>query len=234
MSKKLLMNNYSSSGGGGLQPIQDGLVCWLDAFDLTSYNTGETWNDRSSYGNNGLVTNIITLNSINYGILNANSIVNIPNPTKNLTSYTIEIGYEDSTKQYWLGLWGNTSGSTGISFYQTNATYVSYPGIGLTTNPKTEIMGGKNYITFSISEGSLKIYHNGEIYADGTNIRIVPSTANYLCFMCRKPNTHDETTQTGTDSRVAKWYYIRIYNKALTDEEILSNYNYELSLTRGE
>ena len=52
--------------------------------------------------------------------------------------------------------------------------------------------------------------------------------------MGRKPNAVTEDTNTGADYLANKWYYIRIYNKALTEEEVLNNYNYELSLTRGE
>lgn len=234
MSKKLLLNNHSVNG---LLPVQDGLICWLDAFDLNSYSAGDTWNDRSSYGNNGIVRTLSTLVSIDNGILYANSIVDIPNPTKNLSSYTVEIGYEDIEKTYWHGLWGNRSGSSGRSFYQTHASYNAYPGLNTTISSKNEIMGGKNFVVFTFSSSFLNIYHNGKLYLNcslsTTNNQIPPSTANYLCFMSRKPNSNNDDTQGGTDCRLAKWYYIRIYNKTLTEEEILNNYNYELSLQRG-
>lgn len=231
MSKKLLMNSYS--GSDGLKPVQDGLVCWLDAFDLTSYAQGNTWNDKSGNGNNGIVEAITTLNSINNGILHANSLVNIPNPTKGLSQYTVEIGYEDISKKYWMGLWGNRSGNTGVSFYQTGGNYKTYPSLSFTASTKDEISGGKNFTAFIFNEKNIEVYHNGEIVATGSNLNIKSSTANYLCFMSRKPNTATDDTTDGVDRQLANWYYIRIYNKALTEEEVLNNYNYEMTLERG-
>lgn len=237
MSKKLLFNNYTVNG---LLPAQDGLVCWLDAFDLTTYSGGIEWNDRTGH-NNGIVREDPNVVSVNNGILHAKSIVDIPNPTKGLTNYTVEIGYEDLKVGYWLGLWGNTSAkagntSDGNSFYQLNDTIGSYP-LEKTTSNKTGITGGKNYITFSYYGSGLKIYHNGELLStQENNISGILNTSNadYLCFMGRKPNSVSPTTSSGTDAKRAKWYYIRIYNKTLTDEEISNNYNYELSLQRGE
>lgn len=235
MSKKMLMNNYSENG---LLPIQDGLVCWLDAFDLTTYNWGIEWNDRTGH-NNGLVREAPNVVSVNNGILHASSIVDIPNPTKGLTSYSVEIGYEDLKAGYWLGLWGNTSSKTdnesnGLSFYQENATFNAYPiHLGATTRP--EAYGGKNYVVYTFNSNGFKIYHNGTIYytfVNGTK-SVLPSYADYLCFMGRKANSLSVDSTSGTDYKLAKWYYIRIYNKTLTEEEVIFNYNYELSLQRG-
>lgn len=235
MSKKLLMNKYSVNG---LLPVQEGLVCWLDAFDLTSYSLGIEWPDRTGNGN-GIVREASNVVSVNNGILHACSIVDIPNPTKGLTSYSVEVGYEDLKTGYWLGLWGNTSANTerychGLSFHQLGNSYGAFP-FYLTTPTKTEINGGKNYTVLTINSNILEIYHNGVKYYtfNSEPKNILPSEANYSCFMARKPNTLTPDATSGTDSRLAKWYYIRIYNKVLTEEEILNNYNYELTLQRG-
>ena len=62
MTKKLLMNNHNNNS---LLPTQNGLVCWLDAFDLTTYEVGTVWNDRTNSNNNGTVTTLNQFNSIN-------------------------------------------------------------------------------------------------------------------------------------------------------------------------
>lgn len=240
MSKKLLLNNFSSGSSEGLTPVQNGLVCWLDAFDLTTYEFGTIWEDRTNNNNNGTVAMIPTDVALGNGVLKAKSFVNIPNPTKGLTNYTVEIGYEDVMKRYWCGLWGNTSNSNGntpngVSFYHGNNRIQTHP-LYFYPPEKTELSGGKNYITFTFEETMFTIYVNGEYYSKQTyndGLRVNPSNANYLCFMCRKTNTVDETTETGTDFISNKWYFIRIYNRTLTEEEIFNNYNYELSLKRG-
>ena len=243
MTKKLLMNNHNDNS---LLPTQDGLVCWLDAFDLATYEFGTVWLDRTSNNNNGTVDYLYEFQSVGNGILEAKSLVNIPNPTKGLNEYSVEIGYEDVQLKYWCGLWGNTSDSftndasgnkpDGISFYQAVNKISCYP-VNMTPPDKEGLSGGKNYIVFTFTSTGFTIYINGEKYTNllyNDTRRINPSNANYLCFMGRKPNAVTEDTNTGADYLANKWYYIRIYNKALTEEEVLNNYNYELSLTRGE
>ena len=51
-------------------PIQDGLVLYLDAGDLSSYpGSGETWTDLSGNGNNGTLENGVGYDSANGGFL---------------------------------------------------------------------------------------------------------------------------------------------------------------------
>ena len=240
MSKKLLMNNHNDNS---LLPTQDGLVCWLDAFDLTTYEVGTVWQDRTSNNNNGTVDYLYEFQSVSNGILEAKSLVNIPNPIKGLSTLSIEIGYEDMETGYWSGLCGFYSGSTstgykGVSFNHINKAYDIYP-LSIIPPSKEDINGGKNYVILVLNSNDVTIYHNGTKFTSVNTItkcdkEILPSEANNLCFMGRKPNSVDENTTDGADYRLNKWYYIRIYNKALTEEEVLNNYNYELSLTRGE
>lgn len=238
MSKKLLMNSFSG-GSGGLSPVQDGLVCWLDAFDLTTFENNGTWSDRMN-NYDGIIRNAFNVYSINNGELHANGVVDIPNPTKGLTNYTIEIGYEDVAQKYWLGLFGNVSKkwgltSDGTSFYQQGGIIGMYP-LERTCISKEGIQNGKNYITITYYETGLTIYHNGVLlgnFLNNENATIYPSNAEYCCFMSRKPNSVNETTTGGADYKECKWYFIRFYNRVLTNEEITNNYNYELSLGRG-
>lgn len=238
MSKKLLMNKFNNVDG--LSPVQDGLVCWLDAFDLYTYEISTVWLDRTNNGNNGTVGMTPVVTSVGNGVLEAKSFVNIPNPTKGLSDYTVEIGYQDNTKGYWLGLWGNTSTSDssfpyGISFYQGDNMIRTYP-LNINSPEYTGLHGGKNYITFTFNSTGFSIYINGEIYESitfNTNRQVYQSNADYFCFMARKPNSVSTDTNTGADFISAKWYYLRIYNRELTEEEIVNNYNYELSLSRG-
>lgn len=239
MSKKLLMNKFSVNG---LLPIQEGLVCWLDAFDLTSYTVNSVWLDRTGNNNNGTVNKLNDFQSIGNGILEAKSLVNIPNPIKGLSTFSIEIGYQDNGTGYWSGLCGFYSGSTstghkGLSLIHINKSYDLYP-FNILPPSKEDINGGKNYVILVINSNDVTIYHNTTKFTSVNTItkcnkEILPSEANNLCFMARKPNTANENTTDGAEFRLNKWYYIRIYNKALTEEEVLNNYNYEMTLGRG-
>lgn len=237
MSKKLLLNSFSSGSSEGLTPIQNGLVCWLDAFDLTAFDINTTWLDRTNNNNNGTVCYAPVVTSLGNGILHAKTSVNIPNPTKGLSQYTVEIGYEDISAIYWMGLWGNLSNNTlmdGLSLYQINNSIGCYPYIFDVQN-KDGIKMGKNYLSITVKSNNINIFLKGERFSSVTPTKeIQPSQANYFCFMGRKPNTVDIDTKTVADTIMARWYFIRIYNRVLTDEEILNNYNYELSLQRGE
>ena len=233
MSKKLLMNNFSNNG---LLPEQNGLVCWLDAFDLTTYKVGAIWEDRTG-NNNGTVSTPFEFGSVGNGVLNAKSCVNIPNPTKNLNEYTVEVGYEDVILRYWCGLWGNTgASSTGNSCYISGDACVSFYPTVITSSINNDLHGGKQYITVTISSTNVKVFRNGLLFftynfTDTTKIK--PSTADNFIFMARKSNNPNDTTVTGADMLKNNWYFLRIYNRTLTEEEILNNYNYELSLVRG-
>lgn len=242
MSKKLLLNNNVVNE---VTPIQNGLVCWLDAFDLTEFKENTIWIDRTN-NNNGTVTNYSsypTSSKVINGELLAQGTVNIPNPTKGLSNYTVEVGYQDLGKKYWLGIWGNTSEtgtnySKGLSLYQENNLIGSHPSL-YTPIENNDIKLGKNYLTVAINSGKILIYRNGQkLLSYNTSTRangseILPSEADYFCFMGRKPNNVTVDTNIGVDFVLSKWYYLRIYNRTLTDNEIINNYNYELTLSRG-
>lgn len=211
-----------------LLPITDGLTCWLDARSLSDFTSGGTWADLSGNGNNGSITRT-SLVSLENGILNGKGYVNIPNPTKGLSNYTVEVGFKDFSTGYWFGLWGNTSGSTGNSVYKGSATqYDGYPkSIGMTIS-KTE----REYYTVVVKDNQVSIYFNGLLLGENC-CTLTPSDANYFVFMGRKPNNPTQDTNGVVDTKQSEWYFLRIYDRALTGDEISFNYTYETSLNRG-
>ena len=208
--------------------ITDGLTCWLDARSLSSFVSEETWIDLSGNGNNGLIAQA-SLTSLENGILDGSGYINIPNPTKELSNYTVEVGFKDLATGYWLGLWGNTSGSTGNSIYKENATrYHGYPGLMGVSISKTE----REYYTVVVKDNQASVYFNGLLL--GENCRtFTPSVADYFVFMGRKPNNPTQDTNGVADAKRAEWYFLRIYDRALTGDEISLNYTYETSINRG-
>lgn len=210
-----------------LLPITDGLTCWLDVRSLSSFAFGETWADLSGNGNNGSIAQAF-LTSLENGILNGSGYINIPNPTKGLSNYTVEVGFKDLSTGYWLGLWGNTSGSTGNSAYKQNGSYSGYPVEMVVAVSKTE----REYYTIVVKDNQASVYFNGLLLGENC-CTLTPSDANYFVFMGRKPNNPTQDTNGVADFRRAEWYFLRIYDRALTGDEISFNYTYETSLNRG-
>lgn len=227
------LDNGEGEGGGTdvpikKTPIMDGLVCWLDARSLSSFTFGETWTDLSGNGNDGSIAQSY-LTSLENGILNGSGYINIPNPTKGLSNYTVEVGFKDLSTGHWLGLWGNTSESTGNSVCKRHVTtYNGYP-IGMSVIiSETE----SEYCTVVVKDNQVNIYSNGLLLGEN-RCTLTPSDANYFVFMGRKPNNPTQDTNTATDTRRAEWYFLRIYDRALMGDEISFNYTYETSLNRG-
>lgn len=220
-------------GGGGTDvpikstPITDGLTCWLDARSLSDFTSGETWVDLSGNGNNGSITQV-SLVSLENGILDGSGYINIPNPTKGLSNYTVEVGLKDLSMGYWLGLWGNTAGSTGNSVYKQNGAYSGYPISMLVSVSKTE----REYYTMVVKDNRADIYINGLLLRENC-CTLTPSDAKYFVFMGRKPNSATQDTDGVADVKRAEWYFLRIYDRALTGDEISFNYTYETSINRG-
>lgn len=207
--------------------ITDGLTCWLDVRSLSDFTSGGTWADLSGNGNNGSIS-LGSSTSLENGILDGSGYINIPNPTKGLSNYTVEVGFKDLSTGYWLGLWGNTSGSTGNSIYKQNGGYSGYP-IEMKTNiSKTE----REYFTIVVKDNRVDMYLNGLLLRENC-CTLTPSDANYFVFMGRKPNAPTQNTNGGADVKRAEWYFLRIYDRALTGDEISFNYTYETSLNRG-
>ena len=208
-------------------PITDGLTCWLDARSLSDFTSGGTWIDLSGNGNNGSIAEA-QLVSLENGILNGSGYINIPNPTKGLSDYTVEVGFKDLSTGYWIGLWGNTSGTTGNSTYRDNGFYNGYPVPMTESASKTE----REYYTVVVKDNRADIYFNGLLLCKN-RCTLTPSDANYFVFMARKPNNATQDTNGGADVKRAEWYFLRIYDRALTADEVMSNYTYETSLNRG-
>ena len=211
-----------------LSLITDGLTCWLDARSLSSFVSGETWMDLSGNGNNGSISHA-SLTSLENGILNGIGCINIPNPTKGLSNYTVEVGLKDLSIGYWLGLWGNTAGSTGNNVYKENgARYNSYPIVGRVDISKT----AHEYYTVVVKDNQMNAYYNGMLLVENC-CTLTPSDAKYFVFMGRKPNAPTQNTDAVADAKRAEWYFLRIYDRALTGDEISFNYTYETSINRG-
>lgn len=199
--------------------VTDGLVLSLDAGNNKSYQSGSTtWFDRSGNGNNGTLTNGPTFSSQNQGSIvfdGVNDYVLVGNqPSLSLTTFTLAawIRTTTSTNQIILGKSHLTSyymntANGGFSLWTAGSTLGSV-NIGLND-------GNWHYVVATMV-GTLK-----SLYADGrfitSNNGTIPTIDNAILYigLSASVNIH-------FNGNIAQ---TQIYNRALTPQEILQNYN---------
>lgn len=214
------------SATGGPDIVEDGLVLALDAANVKSYpGSGTTWSDLSGNGNNGTLVNGVGFNSDNLGSLVFDGVDDyIPIPSL-LNSQSI-----GSLTQLTVSLWLNMSvygsnmpfstGQTGNDriYYWTESSlnmwrigdYTST--VGQSTLPT---VGSWFQTVLVISGLTLNAYLNGQFDYTGTYTAF--NTADFVTI--GRHGTQNAYRYNGNISQV------QIYNKALTAQEVLQNYN---------
>lgn len=213
----------------GKSIIRNGLSLYLDAGNNNSYSgSGANWIDLSGKGNNGTLTNGITFNSDNGGNLVFSELNHlVSTPLNNL-------GCNNTTQIVWYK-W-NTMNQTGVMTYIGN-TSINGMGLYINSGANNSTPGNKVSVLYgglffnAINSGTLfatltnnwtqltltrdaqttKLYQNGVFL--GSTIR-VPRGTTLLNF-----SVGALTAAKGAYSQV------QFYNRALSSQEILQNYN---------
>jgi hypothetical protein len=225
--------------------VTDGLVLALDAANPKSYpGSGTTWNDLSRGGNNGTLVNGPTFNSANGGSIvfdgvddnisfSGNTFNYSPGtsgeisleiwvyPTGPYSSYIagsttnlggfLGQGYFGGSTGWGLGM-DTTSGINNFQFQVRNSSTISSATSSFTNNNWYHIVG-----TFTRNENT-RLYINGVLTSTVSNTNIGSLTIT--------PNTNNASI-----GRINSFYSgcriptAKIYNRALSPQEILQNYN---------
>lgn len=208
---------------GGPDIITNGLVLSLDAGDRNSYTSGSTsWFDLSGNNNTGTLTNGPTFNTGSLGSIVFDGVDDfVTGSLSTLTDFTITYTVNSNNISsaliyYPLGL--NFSGSSNGGGVYFGGTFTS-----LTTG----LYDGSNTVSSSISVAANTWYiitatrssNVGSIYINGilrgTSTVFTSSILNYTIAK----RTDNFWPYNG---RIAS---TQIYNRALTSDEILQNYN---------
>lgn len=221
--------------------VKSGLILNIDAGNPSSYpGTGTTWTDLSGNGNNFTLYNSPSYSS-NYLNFNGSNQYSRSTNTLNLSPYnsiTVEIAFAPNT----------TSTPTGMTFEHSSDWNTQSMGFGLVPNSE----GSTNYLSNSHHtnqvNGTGSFNYNGVV---GTGIsihsniwsRISDSTGRdaYINGVQRGVTVGSRVTgnyasfrndymylssRAGTGVWMnQKIYYFRVYNRKLSSEEILRNYN---------
>jgi hypothetical protein len=227
-----------STLSGGPNIVTNGLVLYLDAANPNSYVSGSTtWRDISRSVNNGTLINGPTYSSANGGSIvfdgsddyvnlgvNLNNIfigssftvnmwvsisINLPdgNGYSLISNYSGDIPTNNGFQLGWRGGLGDTLYAFGDGYLSRTLDNVT----GLTSNVWYNI-------TFVYVRNT-----SGNIYLDGIN-----KTNNSFTNTVNAPN---QNLKLGvrSDNNTFPWYgkmaITQVYNRALSDSEILQNYN---------
>ena len=199
--------------------VTDGLVSYLNAGISSSYSgTGSTWYDLSGNNNHFAIYSTVYRSDIKGGVLQFTSGAwgkSISNTILNTSAYTKYIVAFPSQSSNWLSssegshvFWGNGSD------YMYGGHNGGWSNIGY-TGEKSIGRWSANVFTFSSVSGT-KLYKNGAAVASQPGQTTTFSgTGNVKIFAF------------GDGANTSDGYVgaVLIYNRALTDAEVLQNYN---------
>jgi hypothetical protein len=225
----------------------DGLVLCLDAGDRNSYpGTGASWYDLSGNSNNVTFLNGPVFNSSNLGIINfdgTNDHIAVSSPNDRfswtpsgvgMNSMTIELWVKSSdVNGYFISKPWNGGGEYNYTLKHNALNYrVGTAGAGGSKGVSFASLATNNWehIACVINSTQIGVYRNGIVNVNLTNHDIVQnspvgSNSNIsLCIM----NLYPYGQGWGGESNFAvsgMLSNIKIYNRLLSANEILQNYN---------
>lgn len=214
---------------GGPNIIEDGLVLYLDATNTRSYpGSGTTWNDLSGNSNNGTLVNGPTFNNSNNGSIvfdGVNDYVDCGNNAiLNLNQHSICFWFfpkENAVKEVIYKARTASSSPGPYEIYQAG-NRINYR-LNFNSTPNTTQSGTIlltlntwHYICATYDNITAKTYINNVLDINAAFTTVLTNSTGVLNIGAY------------TDARypmLANITQVSIYNRALTADEILQNYN---------
>jgi hypothetical protein len=218
-----------STLSGGPNIVTNGLVLWLDAANPKSYASGSTtWNDISRGGNNGTLVNGPTFNTGSGGSIvfdGTNDYVNCGNSTTfNISQHSIcfwfypkqssirEIIYKAATAASSPGPYEVYQYNNNIAYRLNNTSSPSTTQIG--TVPLT--LNRWHHISATYDNVTMKTYINSILDINTSFATTLATTTGAL-------NIGAYTD--GGYPMLANLASVQVYNRTLSAQEVLQNYN---------
>ena len=205
------------------QIVKDGLVMALDAGNPKSYSgTGTTWYDLSGNGYNATMSNLTSVNWVTYGGIKAFEtndtndqgfrISNFPFPQYGRT-YEIWL----NSKSFSLGwqTWFDDGGGERVLFGTSTNTVFIYPDLNFTANLVAGVWYQLVYTLGGTSGTIANAYVNGAFLGTGTYASTPASGTGTLYIL----------GDSGSEITSCYCSVARVYNRVLSSDEILQNYN---------
>mgnify|MGYP003138824235 CR=1 FL=1 len=208
--------------------VTDGLIICLDAADKNSYpGSGTTWTELVS--NNGYsLSNGPTFNSENGGSIDFDGTndyfdTGLTGGIYNPQFFTMDIWLRLNSTKSTYGLCGRLDNTftQGITFYGANSTahftVNTYNSDLASTSISTGVI---NNYHCSYDESTLKLYKDGSLVSSTSYDVAVTYNSSY--------GWNVATNSTGVGLSLSpdmNCYSFRVYNRALSADEVLQNYN---------
>jgi hypothetical protein len=229
------------AGVYGNKVVTDGLVCYIDAANIKSYpGSGTTCVDLTSNGNNGTLTNGPTFDSANGGSIVFDGV----NDSINFNDNDGLDGFSEYTLSAWVYI--NSFATYNAIFHKWGwGGYAYFLGIWDGFGLNKQIFVGENYGVDTGGEvGNYGVVSNSSLSTGiWYNITYTSTTAHRKCYIngtLDKSDVNDwrggNIINSGYDLNIGthadapeytncKISNITIYNRALSDDEVLQNYN---------
>jgi hypothetical protein len=209
--------------------ITDGLVLYLDAANTKSYVSGSTtWSDLSRSGNNGTLVNGPTFDSADGGSI-------VFDGVNDYGTINTSVGSGDFTFNVWikrqsiststlflLGRYADNTDRGCMLFLQNNRLLFRIAAAvtgSVTTPTTTTLITGPNWINVAVSVNRTS---NAIIYING----LIDVQTNISAQQGNVPTLNSIGSLNNTSWLLnANLGIVQIYNRALTAQEILQNYN---------
>jgi hypothetical protein len=217
--------NYPVAGSSY---VTDGLRIYVDATNSASYpGSGSTWTDLSGYGNNMRVSASFASSPIPTLQFRNTQIQNRASASYTLTS--------DFTTEVWVNWSGSVSGlfsrmtsyGPGDNFEQAiqpTGKFNYFPDSGWNTNAGNPTFTSGQWTQFASTKtgSTFKMYMNSTLIRTGT---ISTSAGTLFCV----GNRYKSEPAIPTEGIIGDISIVRMYNKALSDAEITTNWNADRS-----
>jgi len=212
--------------------ITNGLVLSLDAANNKSYpRSGTTWTDLSGNSNTGTLTNGPSFNGANGGSIVFDGVDDYISGTNNSSLQLLN----DLTIGAWVKLGSGGNANQGIFEKMVNT---GYSGYGITRQD--------DYFKFWTGSGGTFAYTNSNItYSSGNNWyyvvgrRMAGNNRLFINSILQTDSQSPPLSDSGEVYVIGRYYsniantfyfvgniaHVLLYNRALTDAEILQNYN---------
>ncbi len=200
--------------------VQNGLVMNL----ATAPSSGSTWTDISGNGNNATLQNSPTYISTNGGGIRTSGTSYISTGYNLPSNFTVSVASSFNPTNYWSVIWANESWTAqkGYIAYLSSANGIDF---GSPPAPPTIPMNDINTIhiwDFTVNGTTYALYKDGVLVQTGT-FTAPPGglSTNGLYFGARHTNVGTGVT----DYSPGTFYSMRVYNRALSEEEVKINFS---------
>lgn len=221
-----------------VHPVMDGLVCWLDARDLTSTENGTIWKDRSGKGNHATLKrlNQNTTPALENGYYRTydSGYVVLPNFTFDLNkgmSVYLDCSFNAASKHTYSRLFTLGSATSYDKHIAVCTGLTSTGEIRCFGNSaiKPEILNDHNHISVRADKNNL----SWQNFANGAKGEFSTSSLSQTNTLVFTNNFLNGETPSLVNPRDTSYGLVLIYDRKLTEEEVEQNNLFARTIPRG-